>query len=234
MGLADFLSTPFLISLGITFLLVGILGIFLSQKIMEQNHKISSMFGLVTTMADELNFLRSRLTAPVMQQVFKHEIVNEPLISVSDDDDEESEDEVDEESEEDDESEDEDEDELEEDKLVFGEEVPLLEETDGSNIKVIQMGETLNFEEQSNNQEEEESEDLEEEDFDDESEASESLEEEEISSGEKVSSVEKVSSADLKKMTIQTLKETAIKLGYSGDVSKIKKPDLLKLVEGLL
>ena len=43
MALSDLFNTPFLISLGITLLLVGFLGMFLTQKMLEQNHKISSM-----------------------------------------------------------------------------------------------------------------------------------------------------------------------------------------------
>ena len=61
MALSELFTMPFLISLGITLLLVGFLGMFLTQKMMEQNHKISSMLGLVTTMAEELNFVRSRM-----------------------------------------------------------------------------------------------------------------------------------------------------------------------------
>jgi hypothetical protein len=241
MGLADILSTPFLISLGITFLLVGILGIFLSQKIMDQNHKISSMLGLVTTMAEELNFLRSRFqmnTSNLVQQASGAKNATnqvpeeEPLIEVSDD-------EEDDEEEDDDSVDDDDSEEEEEEKLVIGEEDP-------STIKVIQMGETMAFrekEEEEQEQELEELEELEESTFvTDEDNAS--LAEESVSASvasasvvsatSETSSAKKVSGANLKKMTIQNLRDIAVKKGFSGDVSKMKKADIVKLVEGLL
>jgi hypothetical protein len=61
MALTEYLSVPFLISLGITLLLVGIVGMFFTQRLHEQNHKINTMFGLVTTMAEEITFLRNSL-----------------------------------------------------------------------------------------------------------------------------------------------------------------------------
>ena len=61
MPLSDIITTPFLISLGITLLLVGIIVIFIMQRFQEQNHKISSMFGLVSSMAEEMNFMRGKL-----------------------------------------------------------------------------------------------------------------------------------------------------------------------------
>lgn len=251
MGLADILSTPFLISLGITFLLVGILGVFLSQKIMDQNHKISSMMGLVTTMAEELNFLRSRFQMNYAQPPSVAEAPKnlptpttvrseDPLIEVSDDDDSE------EESDEDDESDDESDDE----KLIISED--LSPDENVSTIKVIQMGETMTFKEQ----EEEEIGDLEEATFiteDSVSVADESVSGATVSDASvseasvseasisqtsvseiSASNKKKVGSADLKKMTIQNLRDIAVKKGFSGDVSKMKKADVLKIVESLL
>ena len=62
MPLGEYLSVPFLISLGITLLLVGIIGMFFTQRLQEQNHKINSMVGLISTMAEELGYLRNKLT----------------------------------------------------------------------------------------------------------------------------------------------------------------------------
>jgi len=61
MALSDIFTVQFLISLGITLLLVGLLGMFFVQRLQEQNHKMASMLGLVSTMAEELNFIRGRL-----------------------------------------------------------------------------------------------------------------------------------------------------------------------------
>ena len=61
MALTDILTIPFLMCLGITLVLIGVLGYLFMQRIQEQNHKISSMFELVNTMVEEMNFLKGRL-----------------------------------------------------------------------------------------------------------------------------------------------------------------------------
>lgn len=61
MALSDILTVPFLISLGITLSLIGIVGFLFAQRLQQQNHKITSMFGLVTSVAEEMNFIRGRL-----------------------------------------------------------------------------------------------------------------------------------------------------------------------------
>ena len=97
MALSDIFTVPFLVSLGITLLLVGLLGMFFVQRLQEQNHKMASMLGLVSTMAEELNFIRGRLQmmsyvpqtggAPVSQQKteFSQSTDDDNLIPVSDD-----------------------------------------------------------------------------------------------------------------------------------------------------
>jgi len=171
MALTDILTAPLLISLGITLLLVGLIGMFFMQRLQEQNHKISSMFGLVTTMAEEMNYIRSRLQATPQQQnvqrvsvsgggLDRQPIFENNLIPVSDgeneddsDDDsepdlDESEDDEDEEDEEDDEDED-DEDEEDTERNV----IELLSES--GTIKVINFGDLLNnVEEDANSVEE--------------------------------------------------------------------------------
>ena len=119
MAISDILTVPFLVSLGITLLIIGVVGMFFVQRLQEQNHKISSMFGLVSSIAEELNYLRSRLRSEPHQ--FSHDsqsggVINldnnvsdinmnafgEPnLIPVSDDDDSDSEVDLDEDSEDD-------------------------------------------------------------------------------------------------------------------------------------
>jgi len=230
MSLADLFSVPFLISLGITLILVGILGIFLSQKIMDQNHKISSMMGLVSTVVEELNYVRANVQmiassqsleknnvqtgSGVEEKIMRDNSGLESLISVSDDD-ESDEEESDEEEEE--------QKEKEEKELVISETVLL----DESTIKVIDMGETMKI----NYTEEEESEEEESEEEESEEEESEEEESEEEAPVIKSNPVLK---PDVKKMTIQTLKENALTLGFTGDVSKIKKAELIKIVESLL
>ena len=61
MALTDILTIPFLMCLGITLVLIGVLGYLFMQRVQEQNHKITSMFELVNTMVEEMNFLKGRL-----------------------------------------------------------------------------------------------------------------------------------------------------------------------------
>ena len=53
MSLSDIFSIPFLICLSLCILLIGCSSIFFYQKISQQDHKISSMIGLISTMAEE-------------------------------------------------------------------------------------------------------------------------------------------------------------------------------------
>ena len=65
MALADALFTPsILITLAICLILVSALGLFFIQKLNQQNHKINTMFDLVNTLAQEISVLKSR--TPIM------------------------------------------------------------------------------------------------------------------------------------------------------------------------
>ena len=142
-ALSYFFSIPSVIYLGISLVIISLLGIFFMQKISQQNHKITSMMGLVTTMAEELNFMRGRFrqvsqTMPSQQQ----QQVLEKRIVVSDD----------EESEEDEDDEDDDEDDIDEDSDSDDEEddddEPItidISESTTNNIKVINMSEKFDI-----------------------------------------------------------------------------------------
>jgi hypothetical protein len=113
MALSDIITTPFLICLAITSLLVIGLAIFFIQKINYQNHKINSMFDLVTTMAEEINGVKARvimITNPInnSNQTQSTTIIphfeqhgsgsKNELIEVSDEDNDDNDDNDDEES----------------------------------------------------------------------------------------------------------------------------------------
>ena len=146
MALNDIFTIPFLISLGITLLLVSLLSVFTLQRFNDQNHKISSMVELVSTMAEELNFIRNRLQItgfqPMQggkeqqQQQNFHKKINVSDDEEEDDDDEEEEDEEEEDEDEEDEEEDEDEDEDEEEDE---------EDKKEENIKVVKLDEDYNI-----------------------------------------------------------------------------------------
>lgn len=152
MALSDIFTVSFLVSLGITLLLVGLLGMFFVQRLQEQNHKMASMLGLVSTMAEELNFIRGRLQmmsyvpqtggVPIQQQQQSADVDN--LIPVSDgDEDSDSEDDIDE----DDEDEDEDEDSEESSVLEFDASINnIIELTPNDNaqtVKIINFGDLV-------------------------------------------------------------------------------------------
>jgi hypothetical protein len=152
MALSDIFTVPFLVSLGITLLLVGLLGMFFVQRLQEQNHKMASMLGLVSTMAEELNFIRGRLQmmsyvpqtggAPIQQQQQPADVDN--LIPVSDgDEDSDSEDDNDSDDEE---EEDEDEDSEESSVLEFDASINNVIEltpNDNQTVKIINFGDLV-------------------------------------------------------------------------------------------
>jgi len=112
MVLSEILSTSFLFSIAIVIILVGGLFAYFNHRFSAQNHKISSMMGLVSTMAEEMQYFRSKLSGRVVQEKEKEEescckmpdadlihIVpqfmggsKEDLIEVSDEEDSESDD----------------------------------------------------------------------------------------------------------------------------------------------
>ena len=144
-SLTPILSIPFLLSLGISLILIGFVGVFFYQKITEQNHKISSMVDLISTMAEELNYIRSRFQsggavntlssgsqAPIQIPLFNSQPVKSvDLIDVSDDEDDSEEDEEDEES--GDEDDDEESDDSDSDE----------EEGEEENVRVINISDSL-------------------------------------------------------------------------------------------
>ena len=169
MAISDILSTSFLFSIAIIIILIGGVFAYVSYRMGEQDHKLNSMIGLVSTMAEESQFFRSKLNMlqqklstkdlPVVDQVqYASQMMvggQDELINVSDDEeddsdddesddleDDESEDLEDEESEdlEDDESEDLEEEDLEEEDLEDDEsEDKDLEEGRGEHIKRLNL-----------------------------------------------------------------------------------------------
>jgi hypothetical protein len=258
--LTPILSIPFLLSLGISLILIGFVGVFFYQKITEQNHKIASMVDLISTMAEELNYIRSRLqsggavnTLPTGSQgptqiplLNTQPAKSVDLIDVSDDDSEEDEDDDDEDSDDEDEDDDEDDDEQE-------------------NVRVINISDSLlHSVEESGEVEEIPSEDNE--DMDDSSDDEDDLDDDKSSvTSEAESKVEVVKldktvdealefepeslldidasllksihmtfptdeNIDYKKLSLNKLRQIVSDKNLSSDSSRLKKQDLLKLL----
>jgi uncharacterized membrane protein len=264
MGLADILSTSTLICLGIMLLLVGVLAMFFMQKMNEQNHKIASMLGLVSTMAEELNFVRSRvqiLSANAFPQsggiTMSSSTIAQPdnsLIEVSDNDEDDEDDDDDEEGSES--SEDEEDGEEEEDGEDGEDEE---DEEDKQNIKTINMGETLDVNIQCEALIEEQDDDDDDDDASSKSELEDELEslndddldgienDNELMTTESITltNADYIKSIDIsnleeshadpetfdyKKMSLNKLRNIVVKKGLVKDSSKLKKNELLKML----
>ena len=265
-SLTPILSIPFLLSLGISLILIGFVGVFFYQKITEQNHKISSMVDLISTMAEELNYIRSRVQSSgavntlssnsATQQIplFNSPPVKTDLINVSDDEDDAS----DSEDEESDEESGDDDEESDDDSESDAEEE--------ENVRVINISESLlHSVEESGEVEEIPSENND--DMNDSSEDDEDLDEDDKSSvtSEEETKVEVVKlnevmeepqefepeslldidatllksihmtfptseNIDYKKLSLNKLRQIVSDKNLSSDSSKLKKPELLKLL----
>jgi hypothetical protein len=254
-SLADLFSPTFLIYLGILVLVISLLVVYFESKLRDQNHKISSMLSLVSTLADDLNSVKFGLnhlalnlnntSQPLEESIKTFNIKeNNELISVSDDDDDEYDDDY-EELEDEDEDEDEDEvsieEDLEEDDDVE-DEINLKENNledliidDKNNIKILKINilqnEDLQNEDlQKNNLELTEiSQDLA-------NKENESLvfenNENTFDSTFKINLEENsiIDNHDYKNLSIQKLRRIVTDKGLSQESSKLKKPELLKLL----
>ena len=248
MGLSDIITTPFLLCLGICFLLIGLLGYYFIQKINEQNHKMNSMLDLITTIANELNNVNARLhSVPVgavqnYQTTDLNQSPNNMLIPVSDDENDDINIGSEDESHDDEEGDDE-------------------EDDNGKSfIKSINIGNVLNFnfddaklnEDIAEDEDEDEDEDenynnndsdsvsissekegdldSEEEDEDEERDKEKSFEENPI----QITNLEEIKESlkiDYKKFALNKLRSMVIDKGFTSDASKLKKQDLIKLLE---
>lgn len=68
MVLSEVLSTSFLFSIAIIIILVGGLFAYFNHRFAAQNHKMSSMLALVSTMAEEMQYFRSKLNTKTQEQ----------------------------------------------------------------------------------------------------------------------------------------------------------------------
>lgn len=273
-SLSPILSIPFLLSLGISLILIGFVGVFFYQKITEQNHKISSMVDLISTMAEELNYIRGNIQTggavnslpnnPVVQHLpmFNPQPVkSQDLIDVSDNDEDDSDTDDDaDESEDDDESDDEDDNENDDEESRDS-------ETDGeeeNNVRVINISDSLLHSiEESGDVEEIPSENNDNDGMED-SEDDNDLEDEQSSvSSQNEPQIEVVKlnevmeepeefepvldidatllksiqmtfptseNIDYKKLSLNKLRQIVTEKNLSSESSKLKKPELLKLL----
>ena len=257
MSLIDLFNPSFLLFLGILVLVAALLVVYFESKSREQNHKISSMFSIVSTLAEDLNSVKLAINqialneyntnggASLANNITPFNISEQDnLIEVSD-------------NEEDSDSEEEDSDSGEEEDSDSGEEDSDSEEEDSdseeenNNIKVLKIDDLdpllekveENFEDLDPLLEklEENLDELLDSEYEQETFEEESLQlveshfiPEEIIKNEKSIKIDLGDvinePVDYKKLTLQKLKSIVTEKGLAIDTSKLKKPDLLKLL----
>jgi len=236
------LNSMLFIILGIFVLAIALLVVYIESKSREQNHKIASMLSLVSSLAEELNSIKYSI------QRGGDGITNDDqntLVTVSDGDDEslgdddESLDDDDDDDDEDDDDDDDDDDEDDDNSVI---EVDNLDgadisKTNTNNIKILKL--TLNADENESVTSENQIDDLEELDDDNDNDDDELEEEQNVSLFDlksiNISNLEEnegdqSNSLELRKQPVNKLRSIVAEKGLAVDPSKLKKPELLKLL----
>jgi hypothetical protein len=255
-SLTDLFNPTFLMFLGILVLVVALIVVYFESKMREQNHKINSMFSIVSTLAEDMTGMKmginqiagTQFLQPANERTYYQPLEEKresTLITVSDDEDEEDEDDsiVEEGSvdsisinniEDVDLDVDDDLDELSDDEL--SEE----QEQEQEQIKVFKLNISKEEKDEEEEDDDEEDEDMEElhsdNDLDDLEETTpiDPVSKIDISELKTISinleeSVEKI---DYKKLQLPKLKSIVVEKGLTtaSDASKLKKAELLKLL----
>jgi hypothetical protein len=261
MGLFNYIDTFFFISLGITFILILLLVFHFKQQIISLEHKNDTMFEIINNIVKELTALKTAfiqtslsrenefINTSIQSVPQKITVENKIVISDSDDDDDDtsytsgqSETDSDAESEDDSDSESHDEENvLEKEVVVENIDIHEPREESSNEIKVINI-ELSNIDDSMGNGSdiEEENDNLEEEDHIEDFVNTETIVVEKIDSSENLGTTETTETPSTnvennkevyRKMSTQALKTLVITKGLSSDTSKMKKNDLLKLLE---
>lgn len=237
-SIIDLFNPSFLMFLGILVLSISLLVIYYESKVRDQNHKISSMISLVSTLADDMNGVKIGLNHLAISQFggnrpnsldqFSLNKTNSELIDVSDDEHEEIDLEEEEEEENDmeelDEEEEEDNNEEGEDFYNddFGDEDD--EEDIQDEIKVLKLN--LN----DNNKNNFDLEDINVTDINEFDELNNNLENKIEQDNFKTINVNLEEILDLKKLSLNKLRNIVLEKGIIKDASKFNKNKLLKLL----
>jgi len=222
-----FSTIPYITFLGLTLLLIIGITILLIRRMNNQNQKFSSIIGVVTTMADELKNIKSFISngfTSKPKDVKEIHLQNTNLIHVSDDEDDEEEDESEDESEEEEDDEEEETEEEEEDDEDEPEIIEVSGVINSDDIKYIQIDETKQNEEDIISdiiqgafenivlEEKESTEDV-------------------VIVDQSTEEVPTKEELDYKKLPLQKLRSIVLKKKLVEDSSKMKKNELLLLLE---
>ena len=250
MGLFSFVETFFFVSLGITFILILLLVYHFRQRFISLEQKCDTMFELINNIVTELNSERRSahgfgVTSPPVlfypepdgdTAVGGQAEKSEPFTDMDEDSDEGS----DEDGEDDEDSDDEysDDDEDDEDSDDEGENghihIAPMDETDNNSVKVILLDQVEELTELPVD-------DMDDSDSDDNDKpidlvafepiVVEKLDVQHLEHTQEASQSEKAANEVYNKMSLQALKTLAITKGLSSDPSKMKKVELVKLLE---
>lgn len=250
MGLFSFVETFFFVSLGITFILILLLVYHFRQRFISLEQKCDTMFELINNIVTELNSERRSthgfgVTSPPVlfyPEPDGHTAVggqaekSEPFTDMDEDSDEGS----DEDGEDDEDSDDEysDDDEDDEDSDDDGENghihIAPMDETDNNSVKVILLDQVEELTELPVD-------DMDDSDSDDSDKpidlvesvpiVVEKLDVQHLEQVPAETHAEKAANEVYNKMSLQALKTLVITKGLSSDPSKMKKADLIKLLE---
>lgn len=212
MGAFNFIESFFLLSLGITFVLIVLLVYHFKQRLSSMEQKCDTMFDIVQNLVKELKAVKTACIEqsgggcarmdPLMSSFVAYN--DTPTNEVEDDDDEDEEDDEDD-DEDDDDDDDEDEDDDEAIQVKIEDDVKIISMELGNRIEIIETNS--------------------------ESESDEAAIE--LDAEEPVPTVNKIDipSVDYKKLTAAELKQIVSSQGLSKNVHKLSKTELLKLLE---
>lgn len=274
-SLSELLNPSYLLLLGIVILSIAVLYLYFENKMREQNHKISSMLSLVSSLAEEMNANRANTTnARQPLHVGTHMFYPKKL-TVSDDEDEDEEEDDDGEdsvdnseieslndvdnNDDEEEDDDSDDDSDNNDNLYTDDTIHMIEIGDNSNIKILKLNTiNMNASNQQTHQEfdldnidniEEGSDDL---SFDDNIESLDDDSEDDVDHQKDddentktnssiinlddlksidISNLETPTAVEYKKLSVAKLRSIAQEKGLIDDASKLKKPELIELLE---
>jgi hypothetical protein len=272
-SLSELFNPSYLLLLGIVILSIALLYLYFENKTREQNHKISSMLSLVSSLAEEMNANRANTRQPP-PPVGTHVLYPKKLTVSDDEDDDEDDDDDDEvetlndedvvsddddDSDSDDNSDSDNSDDINSD-LYTDDTVHLIEIGDNSNIKILKLNTmNMNTSNQQTPQEfdldniqdidniEESSDDLsvdddielldddEDKDEDDDGNTKANSSSNPIMNLDDLKSINisnlESPTVEYKKLSVAKLRSIAQEKGLVDDASKLKKPELIELLE---
>ena len=245
----SFFNSTSLLFLGVLVLCCALLFAYFESKAREQNHKISSMLSLVSSLTEEVHSIRRHIqsggfvsggvSGGMVKQIYQsqEEDQDEDLVSVSDDDGEDDDD-IDVDDDDDDESDDDDDDESDNDDddddesdegenqvIEIGENIKIL--TLLQPIELVSDGDDDNTEYDADDALDDD--DLKSVSSKDEKEQTTNVEEVKMFDLKSIHLEEPVT-VDYKKLPIGKLRSIVAEKGIADDTSRMKKPDLLKVL----